>query len=56
MLSIKMNYGNLKSMSVDQFWNLHELVVTELSKKIATERACLKSDCESSVPLSRLPR
>lgn len=37
-----MKIGNLKSMSVDELWNLHELVVLELSSKIAKERAMLE--------------
>jgi DNA-binding protein H-NS len=37
-----MNYGNLKSMSVDELWNLHESVAAELAHKIAEERARLE--------------
>src|SRR5215467_2638644 len=34
---------NLNSMSVDELWSLHEVVVTELSRKIKSERATLVS-------------
>ena len=37
-----MKNGNLKSMSVDELWNLHESVVAELTDKIAEERARLE--------------
>ena len=37
-----MKNGNLKSMSVDELWNLHESVVAELTDKIAAERARLE--------------
>jgi len=37
-----MKNGNLKSMSVDELWNLHESVVAELSDKITSERAMLE--------------
>ena len=37
-----MKNGNLKSMSVDELWNLHESVVAELSRKMALERAMLE--------------
>jgi DNA-binding protein H-NS len=37
-----MKNGNLKSMSVDELWELHELVVAELSRSIAAERAMLE--------------
>ena len=37
-----MKNGNLKSMSVDELWELHELVVAELSPKMAAERAMLE--------------
>jgi DNA-binding protein H-NS len=33
---------DLKSMSVDELWNLHELVVAELSRKIKAEKATLE--------------
>jgi DNA-binding protein H-NS len=32
---------NLKSISVDELWKLHELVVEELSRRIVAERASL---------------
>jgi DNA-binding protein H-NS len=38
-----MKSGNLKSMSVDGLWELHESVVAELSRKMAAERATLES-------------
>ena len=37
-----MKNHNLKSMSVDQLWELHELVVAELNHKMAAERAMLE--------------
>ena len=37
-----MERQNLKSMSVDQLWALHEELVAELSRKIATEKAVLE--------------
>jgi len=36
-----MKNDDLKSMSVDELWNLHERVVAELSLKIAAERSTL---------------
>jgi DNA-binding protein H-NS len=33
---------NLKSMSVHDLWELHELIVTELSHKMMAERAMLE--------------
>ena len=33
---------SLKSMSVDQLWELHELVVAELTRKMSAERASLE--------------
>lgn len=33
---------NLKTMSVDQLWALHEQVVAELERKIAIEKATLE--------------
>jgi len=38
-----MKNDNLKSMSVDELWNLHESVVAELGRKIAAERTVLES-------------
>ena len=32
----------LESMSVDELWQLHELVVAELSRKMAAERSVLE--------------
>ncbi len=37
-----MKNGNLKSMSVDELWELHELVLAKLTDKIAEERARLE--------------
>jgi DNA-binding protein H-NS len=37
-----MKNANLKSMSLDELWNLHESVVAELTHKIAEERALLE--------------
>ena len=36
-----MESPNLKAMSVDQLWNLHEELVTELGRKITDEKARL---------------
>jgi len=37
-----MNPRNLKSMSVDELWSLHELVVSVLARKISSEQAALE--------------
>jgi DNA-binding protein H-NS len=37
-----MKDGNLKSMSVDELWSLHESVVAKLADKIGEERARLE--------------
>ena len=37
----EMQNRGLKSMSVDELWNLHEEVVAELSRKIAAEKSKL---------------
>jgi DNA-binding protein H-NS len=37
-----MNPHNLKSMSVDELWSLHELVVSVLARKITSEQAALE--------------
>ena len=37
----EMQRHNLKSMSVDELWNLHGEVVAELSRKIAAEKSKL---------------
>jgi DNA-binding protein H-NS len=37
-----MKNANLQSRSVDELWALHELVVAELGRKIATEREVLE--------------
>jgi DNA-binding protein H-NS len=36
-----MKHHNLKSMSVDELWSLHQLVAAELASKIPTEKARL---------------
>jgi len=33
---------SLKSMSAEELWNLHELVVVELTRKMSAERASLE--------------
>jgi DNA-binding protein H-NS len=38
-----MKNGNLKSMSVDDLWELHESVVAELGQKMAAERTMLET-------------
>jgi DNA-binding protein H-NS len=38
-----MQHGKLKSMTIDELWELHELIVAELSRKIAAERAKLEN-------------
>lgn len=38
-----MKSGNLRSMSVDELWKLHETVETELSRKMLAERAMLEN-------------
>lgn len=38
----EMKSYNLKSMSVDQLWDLHERLVAELGRKIAAEKAMLE--------------
>lgn len=37
-----MKNSYLKSMSTDKLWDLHEQVVTELGRKIATEKVALE--------------
>jgi len=37
-----MGYSSLESMSADQLWELYELVVAELCRKIAAERNILE--------------
>ena len=37
-----MKSGDLKAMSVDELWDLHEQVVAELADKIAHEKATLE--------------
>jgi DNA-binding protein H-NS len=36
-----MKDGDLKSMSIDQLWDLHQQVIAELGRKIAVEKATL---------------
>ena len=38
-----MKRGNLKLMSLDELWQLHELIVAELSLKMAAEQARLEN-------------
>jgi DNA-binding protein H-NS len=38
----KMKNGDLKSMSADQLWELHEHLVAELGRKMAAEKARLE--------------
>jgi len=38
-----MKNGNLKSMSVDELWELHEFVAAELSRKMRAEQATLEN-------------
>jgi DNA-binding protein H-NS len=38
----KMKSGDLKSMSVDKLWELHEAVCAELGRKIETQKATLE--------------
>jgi hypothetical protein len=35
---------SLKSMSAEELWNLHELVVVELTRKMSAERASLEQE------------
>jgi len=37
-----MKNNNLESMSVDELWEMHELVIAELSQKMAAEQAVLE--------------
>jgi DNA-binding protein H-NS len=37
-----MNSHNLQSMSVDELWSLHELIVSVLARKISSEQAGLE--------------
>ena len=37
-----MNPHNLKSMSMDELWSLHELVVSVLARKISSAKAALE--------------
>ncbi len=38
-----MKNDDLKSMSVDELWELHEAIVAELGRKMAAERAMLEN-------------
>src|SRR5579871_2507225 len=53
-----MRRGELRSMSVNELWGLHELVDTELCRKIATEKATLDERLGrlSSINGTGLPR
>jgi DNA-binding protein H-NS len=37
-----MKRHDLKSMSVDELWSLHELIASELASKISSEKARLE--------------
>ena len=37
-----MKHNNLKAMSLDELWSLHELVIAELSHKMTAEQATLE--------------
>jgi DNA-binding protein H-NS len=41
-LESNMKNDNLRSMSVDELWKLHEMVATELSRRILAEQAMLE--------------
>ena len=41
--SDEMKSSDLQTMSLDELWNLHELVVAELTRKITAERATLEN-------------
>lgn len=41
--SDEMKSNDLQVMSLDELWNLHELVVAELTRKITAERATLEN-------------
>jgi DNA-binding protein H-NS len=43
---------DLKSMSVDELWDLHEKVVAELSRKIVTEKSRLDERLHKLSPAS----
>jgi DNA-binding protein H-NS len=45
-----MKNANLQLMSVDELWALHELVVAELGRKIATERDVLEKRLRQLAP------
>ena len=53
-----MKSGNLKSMPMDELWDLYEQVVTELGRKIATEQARLEERLRKlgSVDRNLLPK
>ena len=38
-----MKSDDLRTMSLDELWNLHELVVAQLTRKITVERATLEN-------------
>lgn len=38
-----MKSTDLRTMSLDELWNLHELVVAQLTRKITVERATLEN-------------
>ena len=41
--SDEMKINDLQAMSLDELWNLHELVVAELTRKITVERTTLEN-------------
>jgi DNA-binding protein H-NS len=43
LIELNMRNANLRSMSVDELWELHEAVVAELAQKIAAERSKLET-------------
>jgi DNA-binding protein H-NS len=51
----EMKSYNLKSMSVDQLWDLHERLVAELGRKIAAEKAVLEDRLSQLASVKRHP-
>lgn len=48
-----MHRRDLKSMSADQLWNLHEALVVELNRKIAVEKVRLDERLHKLCPADR---
>jgi DNA-binding protein H-NS len=48
-----MKIAELKSLSVDELWELHEVVATELTHKIAAERAKLEQRLQKLTSVER---